>query len=60
MTGTNLVEVTDRVLAEIEEVGKLPQMSGINIFPLDNAGDSVRSSLNDLLNAGLLGGLLGC
>ena len=57
-TGTNLVEVTDRVLAEVEEVGKLPQMSGINIFPLDNAGDSVRSSLNDLLNAGLLGGLL--
>ena len=32
--------------------------SGINIFPLDNAGDSVRKSLSDLLNAGLLGGLL--
>ena len=57
-TGTNLVEVTDRVIAEVEEIGKLPQMSGINIFPLDNAGDSVRESLNDLLNAGLLGGLL--
>ena len=57
-TGTNLVDVTDRVIAEVEEVGKLPQMSGINIFPLDNAGDSVRKSLSDLLNAGLLGGLL--
>jgi HAE1 family hydrophobic/amphiphilic exporter-1 len=57
-TGSNLVDVTDRVLAEIEEVGRLPQMSGINIFPLDNAGDSVRKSLSDLLNAGLLGGLL--
>ena len=57
-TGSNLVDVTDRVLAEVEEVGKLPQMSGINIFPLDNAGDSVRKSLSDLLNAGLLGGLL--
>ncbi|MGI9224273.1 MAG: efflux RND transporter permease subunit [Woeseiaceae bacterium] len=57
-TGSNLVDVTDRVIAEVEEVGKLPQMSGINIFPLDNAGDSVRKSLNDLLNAGLLGGLL--
>jgi HAE1 family hydrophobic/amphiphilic exporter-1 len=57
-TGSNLVDVTDRVIAEVEEVGKLPQMSGIKIFPLDNAGDSVRKSLSDLLNAGLLGGLL--
>jgi HAE1 family hydrophobic/amphiphilic exporter-1 len=57
-TGSNLVDVTDRVLAEVEEVGRLPQMSGITIFPLDNAGDSVRKSLSDLLNAGLLGGLL--
>lgn len=57
-TGSNLVDVTDRVLDEVEEIGKLPQMSGINIFPLDNAGDSVRKSLKDLMNAGLLGGLL--
>jgi HAE1 family hydrophobic/amphiphilic exporter-1 len=28
-TGTNLVDVTDRVIAEVEEVAKLPQMSGI-------------------------------
>jgi len=57
-TGANLVEVTDRVLAEVEEIGKLPQMQGINIFPLDNQGDSVKESLSDLLNAGLVGGLL--
>ncbi len=57
-TGTNLVDVTDRVIAEVEKIGELPQMSGINIFPLDNQGDSVRESLSDLLNAGLLGGLL--
>tara|TARA_R110002049_G_scaffold54869_41_gene152555 strand:- start:66 stop:3152 length:3087 start_codon:yes stop_codon:yes gene_type:complete len=57
-TGSNLVDVTDRVIAEIEEIGKLPQMSGINIFPLDNQGDAVRDSLSDLLNAGLIGGLL--
>ena len=42
-TGANLVDVTDRVIAEVEEIGKLPQMQGINIFPLDNQGDSVRS-----------------
>ncbi|MBT8081572.1 MAG: efflux RND transporter permease subunit [Gammaproteobacteria bacterium] len=57
-TGSNLVEVTDRVIAEVEKIGDLPQMRGINIFPLDNQGDSVRSSLGDLLRAGLYGGLL--
>jgi HAE1 family hydrophobic/amphiphilic exporter-1 len=57
-TGANLVEVTDRVIAEVEKIGELPQMQGINIFPLDNQGDSVKDSLSDLLNAGLVGGLL--
>ncbi len=57
-TGANLVDVTDRVIAEVEKIGKLPQMNGINIFSLDNQGDSVRESLADLLNAGALGGLL--
>jgi HAE1 family hydrophobic/amphiphilic exporter-1 len=57
-TGANMVEVTDRVMAEVEEIGQLPQMRGINIFALDNAGDSVRGSLSDLLNAGAIGALL--
>lgn len=57
-TGSNLVDVTDRVIAEVEKIGKLPQMQGINIFSLDNQGDSVRESLGDLLSAGALGGLL--
>ena len=57
-TGSNLVDVTDRVIAEVEEIGKLPQMQGINIFSLDNQGDSVKDSLSDLLSAGLVGGLL--
>jgi len=57
-TGTNLVDVTDRVMVEVDEISKLPQMSGINIFSLDNQGDSVRESLSDLLSAGALGGLL--
>jgi HAE1 family hydrophobic/amphiphilic exporter-1 len=57
-TGSNLVDVTDRVMAEVEKIGKLPQMQGINIFSLDNQGESVKESLSDLLNAGLVGGLL--
>jgi len=57
-TGSNLVDVTDRVMAEVEKISQLPQMQGINIFALDNQGDSVRESLADLLTAGALGGLL--
>lgn len=57
-TGANMVEVTDRVMAEVEEIGRLPQMQGINIFALDNHGDSVRGSLRDLLNAGAVGAVL--
>ncbi len=57
-TGANMVEVTDRVIAEVEKIGALPEMQGIKIFSLDNQGDSVRESISDLLNAGALGGLL--
>lgn len=57
-TGSNMVEVTDRVMEEIAEISKLPQMQGIRIFDLDNQGTSVRESLGDLLNAGLIGALL--
>ncbi len=57
-TGANMVDVTDRVMAEIREIGSLPQMQGIAIFALDNMGESVRDSLNDLLNAGAIGALL--
>ncbi|MCH8072161.1 MAG: efflux RND transporter permease subunit, partial [Proteobacteria bacterium] len=57
-TGTNMVDVTDRVMAEVAKISQLPQMQGINIFELDNQGDSVRRSLSDLLNAGAIGALL--
>ncbi len=57
-TGANMVEVTDAVMEEVRRIGELPQMQGINIFDLDNQGESVRESLADLLNAGLIGALL--
>jgi HAE1 family hydrophobic/amphiphilic exporter-1 len=53
-----MVEVTDRVMAEVEKISQLPQMQGIKIFDLDNQGDSVRDSLSDLLNAGAIGAVL--
>jgi HAE1 family hydrophobic/amphiphilic exporter-1 len=57
-TGANMVDVTDRVIEQVEKIGNLPEMSGINIFALDNQGEAVRESLSDLLSAGGLGGLL--
>ena len=57
-TGANMVDVTDRVIAEVEKIGDLPEMHGIKIFSLDNQGEAVRESLSDLLGAGALGGLL--
>ena len=57
-TGANMVDVTDRVIEQVEEIGNLPEMNGINIFSLDNQGEAVRESLGDLLSAGALGGLL--
>jgi hydrophobic/amphiphilic exporter-1 (mainly G- bacteria), HAE1 family len=57
-TGANMVEVSNRVMQEIDEISQLPQMQGIEIFDLDNQADSVRKSLSDLLQAGLIGGLL--
>ncbi|MFQ5982261.1 MAG: efflux RND transporter permease subunit, partial [Woeseiaceae bacterium] len=57
-TGSNMVEVTDRVMAEVARIGQLPQMRGINIFPLENQGENVKDSLSDLLNAGMIGALL--
>lgn len=56
-TGANMVEVAERVLAEVDEIGKLPQLAGIRIFDLDNKAASVKKSLSDLVKAGLLGAL---
>ena len=57
-TGANMVDVTDRVIEQVEMIGELPEMNGIKIFSLDNQGAAVRESLGDLLSAGALGGLL--
>jgi HAE1 family hydrophobic/amphiphilic exporter-1 len=56
-TGSNMVDVGRRVIAEVEEIGKLPEMQGINMFFLDNQADGVKQSLTSVLDAGLLGAL---
>ncbi|MEM7282599.1 MAG: efflux RND transporter permease subunit [Pseudomonadota bacterium] len=57
-TGANLVDVADRVSAEVKKIGELPQMRGIEIFDLDNQATGIKQSLGDLLNAGLIGAIL--
>jgi HAE1 family hydrophobic/amphiphilic exporter-1 len=57
-SGANTVEVADRIIREIESISKIPEMEGISIFYMDNMAEGVVSSLNELLNSGLLGGLL--
>ena len=56
--GSNLVDVANRVVAEVEEIGKLPEMEGISIFYFSNLAEGVVSSLNEVLKSGLFGGLL--
>ncbi|MEO0574393.1 MAG: efflux RND transporter permease subunit [Pseudomonadota bacterium] len=56
--GYNMVEVADRVKAEVAEIGKLPAMSGIEIFDLENQAESVRQSLSDLVRSGVIGAFL--
>lgn len=56
-TGANMVEVAERVMAEVDEIATLPQLEGIQIFDLDNKAQSVKRSLGDLIKAGMIGSL---
>lgn len=54
----NTVEVVDNILAEIEEINKLPEMQGIYIYEMFNQAEGILSSLKELLNSGLIGAFL--
>ena len=56
--GANLVQVSDRVMQEIEDIRKVPEMKGTNLILLDDQATSVRTSLTDLVEAGAIGALL--
>ncbi|MBU2878306.1 efflux RND transporter permease subunit [Aliiglaciecola lipolytica] len=57
-SGANLVEVSDAVMQEIEKARNSTAFNGINVFIMDDEADSVTTSLQDLLNSGLLGAIL--
>jgi HAE1 family hydrophobic/amphiphilic exporter-1 len=57
-TQANVVDVADRVIAAIDEARKTPQLQGIDILVVGNQADSIRESLHELRNAGLIGAVL--
>ncbi len=57
-SGTNLVDVAERVLAEVEDISDLPEMQGIKLFVMFSQAQSVTASLRDLALAGLVGALM--
>lgn len=57
-TGSNLVEVGERVKADVEQIKTLPEMAGIKLFTMQDSAQEVKSSLADLLEAGAIGALL--
>jgi len=56
--GSNLVDVGNRVLAEVNRISETPEMRGINLFFLENQAEGVTESLSALMQAGLLGAFL--
>ena len=54
----NLVDVSDRVLDEIDAIGNLSEMQGINLYILFSQAEGVVTSLKDLAMAGLVGALM--
>ncbi|SDQ33692.1 efflux RND transporter permease subunit [Pseudoxanthomonas sp. CF125] len=51
----NLVEVSKRALAEVEEIRKEPSLNDLQIKVIDNQGDNVTTSLIELAEAGGIG-----
>ncbi|WP_035415956.1 efflux RND transporter permease subunit [Ferrimonas kyonanensis] len=57
-SGANLVEVAARVTKVIDATNANPQFRGIELFSMDDQAKGVKSSLHDLLMAGLVGAAL--
>jgi len=51
----NLVDVCDRVMAEITRIQASGDLKGIELIVVDNLGENVRSSLSELVKAGVEG-----
>ncbi|WP_299494976.1 efflux RND transporter permease subunit [uncultured Shewanella sp.] len=57
-SGANLVDVSERVFKVIEQTKQNSEFDGIKLYIMEDQADGVKSSLFDLLTAGLIGALL--
>lgn len=57
-SGANLVATSDTVMAEVAQIRKLPEMSGVTLILFDDQATSVRDSLRNLVEAGAIGALM--
>jgi HAE1 family hydrophobic/amphiphilic exporter-1 len=57
-TQANVVQVADRVIAAVNDARRIPQLQGIQILVVENQADSIRQSLRELRNAGVVGAVL--
>lgn len=57
-SGANLVDVSEAVLSEIENAKTNTAFNGINVFIMQDEATSVSTSLQDLINSGLIGAAL--
>lgn len=53
--GANLVDVSRRVLDEVEVIKQLPEMKGVSLVLFTDQAKAVKRSLSDLLQSGLFG-----
>ena len=57
-SGSNLLQVADRVKAELEVIRELPESAGVQFNIYSDASRDVRRGLGQLRDAGLIGGTL--
>ena len=57
-SGSNLLQVTDRVKAELDAIRELPESAGVHFNVYSDASRDVRKGLGQLRDAGLIGGAL--
>jgi hydrophobic/amphiphilic exporter-1 (mainly G- bacteria), HAE1 family len=56
----NLVEVSKAINQEIKAIASEPQFSGIQIKQISDQAENVTSSIDELVEAGIVGSLLSC
>jgi HAE1 family hydrophobic/amphiphilic exporter-1 len=54
----NTVETVNKLMAKIDEIGRDPELGGVNIVIWENQGEEILNSLRGLRNAGIFGGFL--